>query len=408
MRQKCFLSVLLVLLCLLSGCSHAVSADIRVVKTEITAYFSTLFDTVAENISVRTLEDSFAHIEEPAFVDWTVYRAYYEELTEKEKLAYRCIYNQIFAQPERIAVPWLKTDELDAVFSALSNDNPHILFMDDEAVLLTAGMQCYFVPSYTMTYRRAQEITEKTVAAARELSAVAPENATEYEVLLAAHDALLDNCVYANTDDAAQCSSALLNAEANCSGYADALKLMLDMTGVHSCVVTGYASAADEAAQSHMWLAVNTDGIWSFCDPTWDDPVSADGTQSVEHTYFCVDEAYLSKTHSDITMPRFIICNSAQTDYYRMRDLFCTADDYEHVLSDGIAAALRDGKTQAEFRFDVLQTLHTACAYLFDGQQVYVLLSENEWQSPTLVTDRIRYSANEERLILKLIFSFEE
>ena len=64
MRQKCFLSVLLVLLCLLSGCSHAVSADISVVKTEITAYFSTLFDTVAENISVRTLEDSFVHMEE--------------------------------------------------------------------------------------------------------------------------------------------------------------------------------------------------------------------------------------------------------------------------------------------------------------------------------------------------------
>ncbi len=369
-----------------------------------------LLDNIAESVSFRTLEKSYTQLEEPSYVDWHVYRAYYEELTDKEQLAYRCIYNEIFAHPERIAVPHLKQDEFEAVFNALGNDNPHLLFLGNEAVSLTAGLQCYFVPTYTLSYWEGREELEKSLVAARKILSEVPENGTQYELLLAAHDALIENCVYEQTGNDSHCNGALVYGKATCAGYAKALKLMCDLAGLQSCAVTGSGTDgdADTGTVNHMWLAVNADGFWSFCDPTWNDCVSADGMQRTEHGYFCVDEALLSRTHKDIVMPRSVVCNAPLRDYYIMQNLFCTASDYERILSDGVATALQNVKEMAEFRFDCVQTLQAACEFLLDDEQIYVLLAENAEYAPFLVTDKILYATDENRLILKLTFLFDE
>ncbi len=405
-----FKNVLVAILvcCMLSfvGCAQT-QQNVQENITAITGRFVHLFDDVGETFSVRSLEKSNQTILEPEYINWQTARHYYDALSDKEKLAYRCIYNDIFGQPERISVPMLKTEELNAVFTALRYDNPQLLFLGDDATLLTAGMYCYFVPVYTLSYWDARAMIEAVAAKSEEVVLSLSQNADDYETLLTLHDYLCEMCTYADGNSASQCHGALLDGYATCAGYTKALKLMLDMAGLDSCVVTGRVSDGTTDI-NHMWLAVCLNGVWSFCDPTWDDPVSEDGSQTVEHGYFSVSAQRLSLTHSDIQMPSHIVCDSEEFDYYLFENLFCTQENYLTVIADGIAVALQNEKIFAEFRFDSDDALQDAAKILFDEGEVYSLLEDVSFLNETLQPNRIGYAVDEERLQLKLIFSFEE
>lgn len=50
-----------------------------------------------------------------------------------------------------------------------------------------------------------------------------------------------------------------------CEGYAKALQLLCRRSGVECLTISGIAGGG------HMWTAVQLDGAWYFCDPTFDD-----------------------------------------------------------------------------------------------------------------------------------------
>lgn len=408
MHLKNVLCVLFVLVMLLfTGCSTLEKSNVRDFAETAIGHFSTVFDDLSEKMSVRSLQDSNAQILEPAYVTWQTARYYYAQLTEKEKLAYRCIYNNIFGQPERIAVPTLESDELNAVFTALRYDNPQLLFVDDNATLLTAGMSCYFVPTYTKAYWEARELITQTAAKAMQLlNAKQADN--HYEMLLLAHDALCALCSYQDHADASQCNGALLSQTATCAGYAKALKLMLDIAGINSCVVTGNVPDENGLTETHMWLATEIDGVWSYCDPTWDDPVAEDGRQTVEHGYFCISQERIAITHFDIEKPSAIVCKNDDMDYFSYMNLLCTQENCMRVIFDGILQALENENDFAEYRFDTADTLQQTKTALLDNEEIYDLLYEASEMYDALVTNRIGYSVDEERLQMKLIFSFEQ
>ena len=56
-----------------------------------------------------------------------------------------------------------------------------------------------------------------------------------------------------------------------CEGYAKSFQLLCHNLGVPCLQVTGSANGA------HMWNMVQLEGVWYFCDPTWDDPNIIDG-----------------------------------------------------------------------------------------------------------------------------------
>ena len=402
MHKKSVSALLLVFLLLsFSGC---MAPNTRF--SDIAERFSVLLEELPETISVRALEKQNAQLREPDYVDWQTSRLYYAALTEKEQLAYRCIYNNIFGQPERIAVPMLENGELNNVFTALQYDNTQLLFLSDTASLLTAGISCYFVPSYTLSYWTAREQITLCAQNARAWLQGLPEDVSQYEKLLFAHDILCEQTVYEQTDFASQANGVLLEQKATCAGYSKALKWMLDILGIENCLVTGSADGGDGAV-SHMWLAVNTDGAWSFCDPTWDDPVAEDGRQVVEHSYFSLSQTRLSLTHSNIEMPAGVVCDREDTDYFMRKGLYCIPETYRRVIAGGLQEGLQSGAEFVTFRFDTVQSLQEACEELLENGDIYRILDDLQDTGRHLQTDRIGYAADEERLQLKLIFSFE-
>ena len=149
----------------------------------------------------------------------------------------------------------------------------------------------------------------RTASAAAKLLNAATGAKTEQAKELALHDALVGAVNYENRaledpkdyPDSFTIYGAFVKDSAVCDGYAKAMKLLLDSSGIKSLYVTGQAVDITGGG-AHAWNIVSVSGKWYYLDATFDDPV------------FCNERGqYIKKTVVDHSFFNF------------------TADDY-HVL----------------------------------------------------------------------------
>lgn len=81
----------------------------------------------------------------------------------------------------------------------------------------------------------------------------------------------------------------LIQHQAICSGYADAMELFLNKFGIKNYKI---------ASKTHVWNAVYVNDKWLHLDLTWDDPVSNRGP-ILDHKYFLVNNYDLIKSDDD-------------------------------------------------------------------------------------------------------------
>lgn len=66
-----------------------------------------------------------------------------------------------------------------------------------------------------------------------------------------------------------------------CGGYTDTMMLFLEKMGIESIKIS---------TENHVWNYVNIDNKWLHLDLTWDDPISTDGKDILDDTYFLIDD----------------------------------------------------------------------------------------------------------------------
>ncbi len=106
------------------------------------------------------------------------------------------------------------------------------------------------------------------------------------------HDYIINNTKYdkARTDyniiefDSSTAWGVFFENYGICSGYSDAMALFLNYYQIPNYKV---------ATENHVWNAVYLDGKWLHLDLTWDDPVSDDNRDILDHTYFLIDNEKL-------------------------------------------------------------------------------------------------------------------
>lgn len=74
-----------------------------------------------------------------------------------------------------------------------------------------------------------------------------------------------------------------------CSGYTDVMQLFLEKLKVKNYRIS---------SSTHVWNLVYIDGSWLHLDLTWDDPISKDNVDSLNHDYFLINTEKL-KSLSD-------------------------------------------------------------------------------------------------------------
>lgn len=176
------------------------------------------------------------------------------------------------------------------------------------------------VTSYTLrpvayTYAGTDKIETfyNSVATVKEaVEAKFGEDASDYEILKAAHDYLCAELEYnyaaRSGGDEYQYSHNVYTVFAGskmvaCEGYAKAFKVLCDEFGIPCILVAGYG-VTDSDSEAHMWNYVKMgDGKWYAVDVTWDD--QDDG---IHHTYFLAGagtQGFYGYTFSEEHIPEF-------------------------------------------------------------------------------------------------------
>ena len=119
-------------------------------------------------------------------------------------------------------------------------------------------------------------------------------NMTNKEKIKVIHDYIINNTKYDQDrsdknnikykSDTAY--GALIEGHALCGGYTDAMMLFLEKFNIKSY---------KKSSENHVWNYIYLDDKWYNLDLTWDDPVSRDGKNILEHHFFLIDNEELLK-----------------------------------------------------------------------------------------------------------------
>ena len=121
--------------------------------------------------------------------------------------------------------------------------------------------------------------TNEIVSKADEWLSEIPEGASNYDIVRAVHDKLCESVAYVESDQDQSVYSVFIQGETVCTGYSNAMTMLLNYKGVDT---------VGAASDGHAWNLVKMDdGNWYGLDACWDDELSND-------TFFLVSEAQLT------------------------------------------------------------------------------------------------------------------
>ncbi len=123
-----------------------------------------------------------------------------------------------------------------------------------------------------------------------------------YDKIKAFHDYVIDHTKYDVTRNENGESDylsylaygPLMEGYATCNGYTDVMAIFLTKFHVLNYKI---ATTPDtlSSSEGHVWNALYLDNEWVHLDLTWDDPVSNDGKDYLQHKYFLVNNEELEK-----------------------------------------------------------------------------------------------------------------
>lgn len=162
----------------------------------------------------------------------------------------------------------------------------------------------------------------------------------------AIHDALCGMIVYTNDESTTEddcCIGALLNGEANCDGYADAMLLVGRLAGLNVRYQHGDSLKGGFGSlfETHMWNLIELDGTWRMIDATWDDTDAG-----VCHLWFNIGEDRAATSH--VWSPAMTVPMQPVTDASAR-----PVAEYFATSLDGLKEAARQAQADGHKVFDV-------------------------------------------------------
>lgn len=166
---------------------------------------------------------------------------------------------------------------------------------------------------------------------------------TEYEKIKYLHDYLIFNCDYSeNASLPFTAYGAIVEKNATCQGYADAMHLLLTRAGFEAMYTIGRGDRADV---THKWNYVRlSDGQWYIIDPTWADPTGKGDPNYINYDYFLISDEEILLDHLEkhdciyYTNP---VATSMEMCYHKSEGCFVTNFDeaYASAMEQALACA---------------------------------------------------------------------
>lgn len=331
------------------------------------------------------------------------FKHYFGELNENEKRAYNAILRDIESFPEEIEIPELNNEELEKVWLAVMYDNPELIMLGRECMLVSRDRKFWFSCEYAMTKDEYEQKKAELQTKADELGAKIVKEASDFDKELLIHDAIIDSCKYTDSDKliASSAYGVLVNGSASCEGYAKAAKLLLDKAGIENYVITGTAKREDGASEGHMWNVVFIDGKPYNLDLTWDDPIGEGVTQNKRYAYFNITDEEILKTHtfSDASA----CCTATDSNYFvKLGRQF---DGYNAETKTALSNMFGGHKSgdKLDVRFSSEDAYQSALDGLLKKEEIYRLLSIADAGKGEFSTTQINYIADDTHCVIEFI-----
>lgn len=226
-----------------------------------------------------------------------------DRLSEAARHAYDELRKGMFGYQERIEVLGVAEQELKAAYDALLYDTPEALWLDGYGRRRSAiaARNWDIFPAYRIAKGEAVRLLEEMADRSEPLLAALRTLPSDEQRVQAAHNALILNSDYSDTNDPVEATAAgaLVNGKALCLGISLAFKYLMDRLDIPCIVVRGNANGSgklDEAGL-HAWNLVQVKGGWSHVDVTYDLSGSTDKRRPFL-TYLGLSDAQIASTHT--------------------------------------------------------------------------------------------------------------
>lgn len=175
--------------------------------------------------------------------------------------------------------------------------HPYSSFSNIKTSLTEAG-EITIEVEYLYTDKQKQEINDK-------IKQIIEENISEeleiYDKIKIFHDYIINTTKYDvirnERGDSIYNSyiayGPLMEGYATCNGYTDVMAIFLSQLNIPNYKIA--TTPSTEEVEGHVWNAVYLNNEWLHLDLTWDDPVSNDGQDYLQHKYFLVNNEELEE-----------------------------------------------------------------------------------------------------------------
>ena len=204
----------------------------------------------------------------------------------------------------------------------------------------------------------------------------------QYEISKFIYTYIIQNSVYAKTENMNNIYGILVDGSAVCEGYAKTYCYLMKKCGIECCIVTGNSNN-----EEHAWNLVKINDEYYYVDCTWGDPIIELESEEEEENY--VDYAYLHMNSKDIQKTHFVDelykkipeLSSVNDNYYVKEGLYfeCFDErDFNMKLRDEIKSLNQVKGEVVEFKFKNPDDLEKAVIYIDENMFDIVYGLNNE------------------------------
>lgn len=360
------------------------------------------------NSSVSSLQWRFPlHLPAGSEPVWT--KPYYEGLNDKQKEAYR----EIYQLSDRLGTETislgnkLSAGEVLEVLEAYYKDTPeHFWIVEGMETFWMEGDNAFLELRYLFADEasRSRAVDQMEAVLDRALASLR-SNMDDFTKELTLHDWLIKQCVYDRAayeavleerpiqgmEASFSAWGALVEGKAACAGYARAMQLLLGAAGIPCSYLSGTGIDPDTGRSfTHAWNVVTIEGKSYHLDSTWNDQgtwsvqdgqyrFSGEGEHYISHRYFNQTDRQMALDHQDFA---FQGCNSTDANYFVRQGLMVSRLD-EAEQAALVERLTRIGMEQEQPLLELwapeeVQTLFDKLVHPEDGMLYQCLKAANQ------------------------------
>ena len=311
---------------------------------------------------------------EAVYGDYDINLIYYNHLSLKQKKLYNSITDasELCSEYTEILDYTYDENDITKVIKYIRAEHPELFYVDFGSLEIQNSYRKSMVKmAYCASSEQIDIMKKELEYKLGQIVSLTAESEENFRKILILHDALIASCSPVNSDESSNplyrsAYGAIVLGKASADGYAQAYGLLLEKSGIYSCLVFGNQR---KSGANLVWNLVCDNGNYYHVDTLWDDPEIPENPDTALHAYFAISTTEISFERN--IYDREIIPSSENVpDYY---SLVLRKANNEQELADILAPLI------AELE-------ETGTRY----GEIYVPFSPSDEQLYGAITDAIR------------------